>query len=97
MCDARLPASKELGGAPLETSGCNAHPEITVLCGYRMVDVSQLLSGFPPMSEAALDFPELNLLGCNCTYNSQDVISFRKGNLSACKALRLCTLAHMFK
>lgn len=43
MSDARLSASEELGRASLETSGCDARPEISVLGGHRMVEVPHLL------------------------------------------------------
>lgn len=57
------------------------------------------LNNFPPSptSEAALDFPELDLLRINFTHQWEDVIGFRKGNLSSVKASTLCTLADMLK
>ncbi|KIW32627.1 uncharacterized protein PV07_04158 [Cladophialophora immunda] len=57
------------------------------------------LSVFPPdpAPDGALDFPELKLLGINFAHQWQDVMGFRKGNLSAIKASTLCTLADTLK
>ncbi|KAL6247668.1 hypothetical protein RBB50_005016 [Rhinocladiella similis] len=57
------------------------------------------LPGFPlrPVSDTALDFPELDLLSINFSHYWQDVIGFRKGNRFAVRASKLYTLADILK